>query len=80
MFDKIYNAALEAQDVYELNKSLADTHIDVLDHSPPYFTPAGKLAAGGHYKAAEMLRNIGALVDPIAMGYAFAGTQRMVEE
>lgn len=73
MFDEIYNSALHATED-ELRTLIAEQffNVDVFENTPPFHTPAGKLAANNHVDAAEKLRSLGANANAIAQGYAMA--------
>jgi hypothetical protein len=80
MFTKIYQAALNLQNLDELKNQIGEVHIDALEPPYNYVTPAEKLASEGHVRAVELLRQLGANVHLIARGFARAKNHSKVEE
>lgn len=81
IFQSIYDKALHAKSALELKENLIDSYLDVIKpETLPLLTPAGQLAADGYFDAAELLRQLGANVDYIALGLASKNYHEQVEK
>lgn len=78
-FQEIYEMIRTAPSLEALKKTLVGIHIDAIENTVPFFTPAAKLAFEGHITAVEWLRQLGADVNDIAMGFAYARNHQMVD-
>ena len=78
MFELFYNAALNAKSPEELSKQIFLIGLDAIDPTPPFLTVAAKLAAKNKTQAVELMRQSGANVHSIAIGFAIAGNDDLV--
>jgi hypothetical protein len=80
MFDEVYRIAIESNNFEELKRKLKKPHMDALAIKDGVLVTAGaQLAREGRNDKVEWMRQLGASVDDIALGYARAGNHERVE-
>lgn len=80
MFDEIYRIAIESNSFEELKKKLNQSHFDALHLKEGVFiTAAAQLARENKNGKVEWMRQLGADVHTIALGYALADNNERVE-
>ena len=81
MFNEIYKIVNECNDFDDLKRKLDRYDIDArdTDNLVFWFTSAAQLAIEGKNDKVVWMRQLGANVDDIALGYAFAGNHEQVE-